>query len=814
MSLNHIDSLEYTPKAKTQVIIGTNGSGKSSLLYELSPMPSHHRMYDHGLKQITIEHKGSTYVLTSDFTKGKSHSFIKDGVELNPGVGTYPIQKQLVQEHFGLTAQIHELMLGTKGFSSMSASERRTWFTMLSDTSYDYALGFYNRLKERLRDITGAIKVAKQRLSVETVKTYSKSEIAELQAKVKSLYTAVQTMQEMRIPVQMTVEEGIDKNEDIRSQIKHQLNAVKAILKPLKTSGYDIANIAKIVTENTATVAALQALAEQYEKDHKAISEKYAAITDAKDYNLTELLQTKENLLKELTELQSSYSLKLAIAEPQKTLGVLQYVVDEYASIYPALVEYLDSGYTVELKKAKETELEQLTERLNRCNKAEENSTGIIQHLKSLLDSDTVKCPNCKHDFIVGYDEQLLAKHLDIQKRARAKASELTNIKLKLTEELAHINEWYQARQALAKLVRTTPSISTFWDYCIADRSIDNPNMIHTLLAQYNSDILKSIQEHKLKAKLESINALITQAQKANDLNSTAIKKDKQILEEKISLSAQKLSIAKKELDTTQAYLASLKKGQQDAELLESLIRELKQNEKDTLEAHRRQGYNDFLRLVQTTLAKHEAQLTQALTHHKTIEELEKQIESLSHQEHLLKLIVKELSPTEGLIAEGLFGFMKFFIMNMNMIIKRIWSYPLVVKPCSVEDDSSLDLDYKFAVMVDTESSLRSDISEGSSAMREVIDLAFKITAMKALKMGDWPLFLDEFGSTMDPVHKAATISLINSLMQEEHFSQCFMISHDAVQYGALSNTEVLVLSEENMMLSEGSVYNQNVVIN
>ena len=94
LSLNHIDSLEYTPVAKTQVIIGTNGSGKSSLLYELSPMPSHHRMYDHGYKQITIEHKGSTYVLTSDFTKGKSHSFIKDGIELNPGVGTYTARRR------------------------------------------------------------------------------------------------------------------------------------------------------------------------------------------------------------------------------------------------------------------------------------------------------------------------------------------------------------------------------------------------------------------------------------------------------------------------------------------------------------------------------------------------------------------------------------------------------------------------------------------------------------------------------------------------------------------------------------------------
>ena len=98
--------------------------------------------------------------------------------------------------------------------------------------------------------------------------------------------------------------------------------------------------------------------------------------------------------------------------------------------------------------------------------------------------------------------------------------------------------------------------------------------------------------------------------------------------------------------------------------------------------------------------------------------------------------------------------------------------------------------------------------------MHEVIDLASKITAMKALHLDDYPLFLDEFGSNMDPAHKAATIQLINSIMEQDHFSQLFMISHDAVQYGALSNTEVCVLSTENMLLPAGSVYNQNVEIN
>ena len=314
----------------------------------------------------------------------------------------------------------------------------------------------------------------------------------------------------------------------------------------------------------------------------------------------------------------------------------------------------------------------------------------------------------------------------------------------------------------------------------------------------------------EIKAKNQSIE----HALEHQDLNFEYISKAKSDLEEKIAELQSNQLKAQRDHKSYQAMLKDLSVMQQTSTELEALLSEAEQIKTDQVETARRSIYNEMLRSVQVLLAQHETLLHEANNQQNAIRQIEEQIELLSKEEKCLKAAAKEISPTEGLVAEGLFGFMKLFIQQMNNFVKRIWTYPLVVQPYELGSDGSMDLDYKFPIIVDTADNVRKDISEGSTAMQEVIDLAFKITAMKALHLDHYPLYLDEFGSTMDPTHKAATIQLINSIMEQDHFTQLFLISHDSVQYGALSNTEVCVLSSDNMMLSKGSVYNQHVKIN
>ncbi len=79
--LSDIQTLCYKPTVKTQVILGSNGSGKTSLMKELSPLAGKKANYEPGgSKEVTYLYKGSIYELKSIFTEnGAQFYFIKDG---------------------------------------------------------------------------------------------------------------------------------------------------------------------------------------------------------------------------------------------------------------------------------------------------------------------------------------------------------------------------------------------------------------------------------------------------------------------------------------------------------------------------------------------------------------------------------------------------------------------------------------------------------------------------------------------------------------------------------------------------------------
>ena len=135
LQFNNINYIKIDFTEKIQIILGTNGSGKTSLLRELTHLPSNKQNFiDDGYKIVTSLYKGDTYVSKSGFNPDK-HSLSKNGIEIHNG--TASVQKELVKQIFGLTPEIHELMLGNIKFHEMTGSLRRYWFTKLSNTNYD-----------------------------------------------------------------------------------------------------------------------------------------------------------------------------------------------------------------------------------------------------------------------------------------------------------------------------------------------------------------------------------------------------------------------------------------------------------------------------------------------------------------------------------------------------------------------------------------------------------------------------------------------------------------------------------------------------
>jgi hypothetical protein len=310
-----------------------------------------------------------------------------------------------------------------------------------------------------------------------------------------------------------------------------------------------------------------------------------------------------------------------------------------------------------------------------------------------------------------------------------------------------------------------------------------------------------------LKEKLELKQAL--QLIGSADLNTLQAQQhdfEKQI--DELTSELQKATTHKSNLQREQAQL----KQYLDMRVrIHEVIQKKRQLNKDGLETLRRQALIQLIRDLQSALAKVEDRIGTAGQQASIVQQHLKTIEASERQEKAWAILVKELSPTEGLIAEGQLGFIRNFVLQMNTLIASVWTYRLEIQSCELVEGESIDLDYRFPFIVEHEDEPIADVSLGSSGMLEIFDLAFQMTALQHLRLQDGPLFLDELGKTMDAVHKAEVANVVKTITEQETFSQVFMISHDFFQYGALSNAEICLLNSLNVMAPTGEVVNQHV---
>ena len=158
LALNQIESINIDVVADLTLILGTNGSGKSSLLRELTPYPASLADYrEGGEKTITLSYNNNEYVLNSRLNRTAKHSFKRNGIELNDGKTT-AVQRELVEKEFNYTLMAHRLLIGELKFTAMPAGQRREILTTISSVNLEYALYIYKLIRETLRDTQGAVK--------------------------------------------------------------------------------------------------------------------------------------------------------------------------------------------------------------------------------------------------------------------------------------------------------------------------------------------------------------------------------------------------------------------------------------------------------------------------------------------------------------------------------------------------------------------------------------------------------------------------------------------------------------------------------
>jgi DNA repair exonuclease SbcCD ATPase subunit len=221
---------------------------------------------------------------------------------------------------------------------------------------------------------------------------------------------------------------------------------------------------------------------------------------------------------------------------------------------------------------------------------------------------------------------------------------------------------------------------------------------------------------------------------------------------------------------------------------------------------------NKALRDVSESRHLEMAAIQKRLTDRETLQgivnDLARDVEQLEIQYRTFQLLAQALSPTEGLIAQRLREAIFSIVDQMNAVISSVWSHELRIMECGFEQS---DLDYKFPVYVESPDNLTPDISRASKGQQEMINIAFKLTAMLYLDLLDYPLFMDEPGEGFDEQHRDQIMSLIRQMLDSGHYSQLFMVSHFASNHGAFLDAEILALDTSNIALP--GIFNEHVVL-
>lgn len=818
LKLNQFHKIKLKFTQKIQLILGTNGAGKSSLNAELTPYPADPKSFSKdGFKRIVIRSKGKRYILTSSFDP-VNHSFIIEGEldDLNPG-GTITVQKELVKKYFGIDASTHALATGKHEFHSMQSGARRDWFRLLADTNYDYAISVFNRLKDTSRDTTGALKLARNKLVAQSSKMMPEDALLSLQKDCEELYKIVEMFIENRNSPTAPPNETLQ-------VIKSTVNEIESESKSLLTTLKQIDSLLQLgIVADPKEASSLEfhisnKLIEIKEKKAKLFKENTACSEIVTLYEKTKLFQAAsistelEHLKGEHKRLSTAIIYSFNTHSPKTVLNALEEVSSDLLELgLNTPINNKSTKFTRELFKSWTELKDKVKLEIDNHKFKIINLEERISHHDDHKDSPTVKCPKCEHEWKPLHNELAIK---DFKKEIKKLSEEIVfknTIIEDTNQKIEEFNTWMEHVEAIKDLASRYPILGDLWSLVMKKEIVfENPRQISTIVGLYKADLNNEISLENINVKINTEldkltlvensqgidhqQAVITITRISNELASIA--------EEELRLNSMKDVVSKLAL-----HIKRIDKAEQSLIWKEQFVKDLTNTHIEDL---RRIMFNNILRSFQSELALKEKAINDERLHESMLIQLKTEIESLELSSQAYKVILKELSPTEGIIAEGLYGYIKLFVKQMNKFISSVWSYPLVVRPCVVEE-GKLDLNYKFPLMVGTSDTVRPDIIEGSSSMREIVNLGFTICALKTIGLGNAQLFLDEFGSNMDPVHKHQTSRMISDIADNENFSQIFIISHDITQYGSLDNAEICVLNAANVIIPSGCVYNQHV---
>lgn len=803
-----------TSNTDTQLIIGSNGSGKSSILHELFPFPPIRSVFGkNGYKALTIQHNGKEYRLIFDINHG--HSFICDGTNLNKN-GNFDTQRELIDNHFQLNNNIHTILKCSLPIHEMTPSQRRKIIFDINPIDINV---FLDRHKKVRKDVVNygnnldRLYDRHKQLISQTIPTEQLNEIISTRTKLET--------QEKNLLIWISrVQEELSRYRINNDVMLYDVNDIRNITRQLYHSLPLYFNIDRSSYRNSLIELPVK--------------------IDMLDNEIIDLERSIDELIRSISQYETQKDQLSAISDEftdelnSGRLMIAEYDGKDFRAIdigKLSSVEELartiqhDIGrlYDIDTKIIARTELviirdklTQINNDINQLNRILEISNVRLTELDSSMKTYTIPsdCSKTECQLYNVYNEHYSKKDAE---------------RTKLVDELATCNDKLtKAKEAYVELDMIYSAQSKVWRIIelICDkiktselRIYYNDNDIETMMINspmsiYN-DIVDKINSSVKHHEYLQLVVRVAELEKLEDISKSKQQLSAELINYEIDKYTKRFESLKDKYDNKSAKRQAIRAELTKLDDFDKLNRKLADLGSST------DRYIEYLTDVASIeyLNKLANILNQIL--HDVRSELIEIVRISKEQELLVERLDKEVNGIieqirpryekakiiEAALAELPITYIKTFINNVigitNNFISQIATYPIHIIPY---DDTPT---FEFAVSIDDEVLLK-DISSCSDGQKAIIQLCFCLALIVELKYNDYPIYIDEIDRTLDTVHSARLTSLINQLVNNGMVSQVFMVNHhQSVFDGTIG--DITVLNSDNIKLPTN--YNNNTTI-
>ena len=830
--------------------LGTNGSGKSSLLRALDIWPATRTDYLKNGKIVkVIEHGGHIYELGSDFKNATApHSFKKDGEELNIS-GTSDTQRDLIAEHIGITSVVDDIISGKVKICDLTKSERKKLFSSTYPSDLSFVLEYHKKVCSQIRTFANQIKLLQSRegsLTAALIDPAEHRRLVEFREGAEEIITRIDK-------VNLLLENEISQLRSSRAMqypyhpgdldgIEYKFNELRKNYTAQLMDHEKGRKLGESITIEDLGIryARLNSDLRHLENQHQSLEDTIQDLRDELN-KFTNLKYTSEhdkkteltNELKVVTE--EIESLKkdpfweespIYLIPKDKLFDVVEIVPDikgMLAELHPYQGKiktseemdklkqevYLAKGTASTLGSEREDLKQQLVKTHERLDKLSRNgypmdctrACGLRMTVESSIKETQLRIDSI-NERLKGIEGYL-------------------KVALETIENNTKILNDVNPALAIIKELWRTLSDNYLGDIALHDETL--VDCLNTHCLEIGNRIQRAIEISKrthrytsLKDKYDQLTRTISLMTSVESTQMSAEVIDGIIREKerKIEVNLRKLTDISYRCNL---LLSDLDRIQNTAEMLRNLDSLVEQTERclnikiirnridfdgEMIREHTRvkNDLNSRLRDIERTL-EDQKRITDILS-----TEIKPTLEQLKVDKAKWEAVESGLNPSKGLPCIYLARFINRLIAQANKYIAQVWCYDMELM--FLPDNE--DLDFTMSVLIN-KSTIVKDISLCSQGQKAIIDLAMTLAICYERNLfQEYGIKLDEVDGALTDEHRTRLVGMLSNLVDDGTIQQMFIVNHFAIQTG-MSQCDTVCLSTDGIVVP--GVYNEHAKI-